>query len=657
MKNIMEFLKNNRRLSFLYGGKTIDAAEFKITQTLEQNTITTIYTHRDGFKLTNIARKIDKFGAYEWVNWLENTSDTPTELITELCDCDCELPMEYEEPKKWCAYLPPSDATTRVYAPSGSEWKYNEFSCDVDEHISNHEPNHLYVDMEKEYTTQTGRSSETLAPFFNINKNNSGYIFAIGWTGKWKCILKRSAESIRIRTKIDDTAFKLYGGEKIRTSSIVIMPYNATFVDSQNLWRKLIKKEFSLIGSQGRDKFGPLCANLWGGMKTSSVMERINKIKENELPFEYIWMDAGWYGENTNPTPDEFEGDWSTHTGEWVVSKKIHPESLTDVSKAIHKAGMKFLLWLEPERVVKTTPIVKEHPEYFLGSDIDDNLLLDLGNPNAWEYCFNTLSEIIEKLNIDCYRQDFNFNPLIFWRKKDWCDRKGITEIKYINGLYKLWDALLEKFPHLIIDNCASGGRRIDIETLRRSIPLWRSDVQCPANYPIYMAQCHNHSFNTWMPYSGTGSGRPYDIYRARSAYGASLATNYTFSERENFADTNEKIAFLKQITHEYLRVRPYFSEDFYPLTEMSNKSDIWCAAQFDRPSAKDGMIQVFRRENSPYPKAVFKLHNIDKNAIYTITDIDTNDSLEISGETLSEIGFEVETEQRSAKIFIYSYK
>ena len=118
---------------------------------------------------------------------------------------------------------------------------------------------------------------------------------------------------------------------------------------------------------------------------------------------------------------------------------------------------------------------------------------------------------MIEKLNIDCYRQDFNFQPLEYWRNNDASDRRGITEIKHINGLYKLLDALLDKFPNLLIDNCASGGRRIDIETLRRSIPLWRSDLMCPANYDIEATQCHNLSYNMWIPYSGTSSGRLYD--------------------------------------------------------------------------------------------------------------------------------------------------
>ena len=81
--------------------------------------------------------------------------------------------------------------------------------------------------------------------------------------------------------------------------------------------------------------------------------------------------------------------------------------------------GMKYILWFEPERVVRGTPITREHPEYLIP---DPNggpfLLLDLGNPDAWQYCFDTLANFIEKLRIDCLRQDFNFEPLPYWRSR-----------------------------------------------------------------------------------------------------------------------------------------------------------------------------------------------------------------------------------------------
>jgi len=653
----MEFLKNNRRFDFLYGGKSFANLDCKITQTQNENILTTVYCFADGLKITNIATKYEN--AYEWVNWLENTSSEPTEIISELYDACVALPLPHEEVPEESAFQPEFDELTTVYAPAGSTWDYDEFTSFPDRKTYNRYRGHIPPGSKHQYATTYGRSSESQAPFFNVHKDGVGYIFAIGWSGQWNCFLERTTDDIIVKSKIEDTHFRLLPGEKIRTSSFVVMPYEGTVIDSQNMWRRLVKKHFSLIGAPGRDACGPLCTSVWGAMKTESVLERIDIIKRNNLPFEYLWMDADWYGVDPKPGPDGRD-DWFAHTGDWRVNPAIHPNGLKDVSEAAHTAGMKFLLWFEPERVRRETPIVAEHPEYFIypKNEMNSDLLLDLGNPDAWAYCFDTLSQAISDIGIDCYRQDFNFLPLSYWRKNDTEDRKGISEIKHITGMYRLWDALLEKFPHLLIDNCASGGKRIDIETSRRSIPLWRTDYNCPGNPVPEGVQSHNLSFNTWMPYSGTGTGQLYDTYRVRGSYGSALVFGLTDNLQEPFGKDPQKIEWLKKQVDEYLKVRPYMSEDFYPLTQVTDRSDTWCAAQFDRPDQGDGIVQVFRREKSPYETAAFCLHNMDENCQYIFTDADDDSEIIISGKDLTANGFSVEIkEKRTAKLYFYKKK
>lgn len=240
------------------------------------------------------------------------------------------------------------------------------------------------------------------------------------------------------------------------------MPYSNGLTDSHNTWLRLVKEEFSLIGKPGRAEDVPFSYMIWGGTETDRVLDRIECIKNNGLPAEYIWIDAGWYGSGTKPSKNEFEGDWGSHTGDWEVSPFIHKNNLKDVSDAVHNAGKKFLLWFEPERIAQTSAFFKKHPEHLLTFKGDkSNALLNLGEQNTWNYCRNMLKEHISELKLDCLRIDFNFSPLPFWRKNDAQDRNGITEIKYINALYRLWDTLLDEFANLIIDNCASGGRRI----------------------------------------------------------------------------------------------------------------------------------------------------------------------------------------------------
>lgn len=654
----MDFLKD-RRFSFKLGGVDAWETEYTCTEQKSGTELTTVYCFKDGLKITNKAKKYSEFGAYEWVNYIENTSNEPTEIISELWDCAVELPMEHEEDRAFTAYLPDSRLATKVYAPKGSNWDDQEFQCDVDCISDNYRVFHLEPNCRnsvKRYSSCGGRSSNGMAPFFNIHKNGAGYIFAIGWSGQWLCEINRSNDTVTFRSKIEDTEFRVMPGESFRTSSVVMLPYKASFEESQNIWRRLVKAEFSQIGNAQRGEYGPFSAMLWGGMRSSSVIERIDKMVENRLPFEYVWMDAGWYGIDTKPTPDEFEGDWWAHNGDWRVSPLVHPNGLKDISKKTHDIGMKLLLWFEPERVVRGTPITAEHPDYLLSDGSPDcyNFLFDLGNSEAWSYLFNELSEAIENLKVDCFRNDFNITPLGYWRNADKAERKGIVEIKYINGLYRLWDSLLEKFPNLIIDDCASGGRRIDIEMLRRSIPLWRSDALCPANYDVEAIQCHSLGFNRWMPYSGTGTGHIYDEYRIRSSYSAALTVAHSFSEKEGYCDTEEHIAFLKKYTNEYLKVRPYFSEDFYALTEYSNKLDVWCAMQFNRPSEQDGLLEVFVRENAPYKTASFRLKGLDTECDYRFTDLDGG-AFTVSGKELSEKGIELTIpEKRKAKLYLY---
>ena len=101
--------------------------------------------------------------------------------------------------------------------------------------------------------------------------------------------------------------------------------------------------------------------------------------------------------------------------------------------------------------------------------------------------------------------------------------------------------------------------------------------------------------------------------------------------------------------------LRPYFCEDFYPITEVTSAADAWTISQFDRPSEKDGILQIFRREKSPCFAAEFELYAIDENAEYTFTDIDNNSEFKISGKDLKENGFRIELkEKRTAKVFIY---
>lgn len=652
----MEIFGNKVLFSFKYNGIPFGDLHKSTSQYEKDGETVSEHILADGLRISSVFIKTGS--AYTWVNWLENTGSSDSGLITELCDCDVPIPFD-EDKRPFSKAFVANGADTVVYSPTGSTWDDMEFCCDVEKISSrNQRFASIYPGESKYYSTTGGRSSQSKLPFFNINRREKGVIFAIGWTGQWFCRLERSVSDIRIATGIEELSFVLHPGEKIRTSSIVIMTYENGIDNAHNEFRKVIRDYYSQIGGK-RAKHAPLSFSMWGGLSSYKMVARINKASEKNLGFEFAWVDAGWYGPSGLPCPNEFEGDWGVHTGDWTINKTYHPDGFREVVKALKDNGLRFILWFEPERVVKNTPITKEHPEFFLSLGDSGNLLLDLGRRDAWEYCFNLLKEKIRELNIGCYRQDFNFDPLEYWRQNDEPNRKGIHEIKHIMGLYRLWDELLREFPGLIIDNCASGGRRIDIETLRRSTPLWRSDYQCPANHDPDIAQNHTLALSRWIPFHGTSIGRTMnDTYHARSCYTTALGNNFLFSEMEDENQVSEQtFDWIRSINEEYKAVRELMEHDFYPLTSTTTDKQSWCAMQFEYPEEGRGVILAFRRSKSPYNSAVFNLGGIKNCKTYTFTDKDSGEKTVINGTTLINDGFNITIDtKRESKLLFYSY-
>ena len=92
------------------------------------------------------------------------------------------------------------------------------------------------------------------------------------------------------------------------------------------------------------------------------------------------------------------------------------------------------------------------------------------GDPAADKWMTDLMARRIQDWQVDIFRMDHNTNPVPFWRDADTPDRQGITEIRQIEGLYAMWDGLLQRFPHLVIDNANWRETGPDIEAMRRTL-------------------------------------------------------------------------------------------------------------------------------------------------------------------------------------------
>jgi len=172
---------------------------------------------------------------------------------------------------------------------------------------------------------------------------------------------------------------------------------------------------------------------------------------------------------------------------------------------------------------------------------------------------------------------------------------------RLLAGLYAYWDSLLARNPGLLIDNCASGGRRIDLETISRSVPLWRTDY---SYYEPNSYLCHTYGLHLFLPCSGTGNNNP-QKYHFRSSMSGAVVMGWELNGSFSVNQAHEAIA-------EFKALRPYFYGDFYPLTECSTSDESWAAFQWDRPEQGDGIVVAFRRPQAARSLITVQLRNLN---------------------------------------------
>ncbi len=586
----------------------------------EQRTLRTI-NWRDpdtGLLLEIEATTFKDFPAVEWVARFTNTSSNNTPILEDIQAMDGVLPIL-------------ASGSPVLHWNTGAVASFDDFA-----------PQRKVLDPGTKFHLEPGggRSSSQVMPFFNVEGADAGIIAAIGWSGEWAADFSADAQlQPSFKAGMARTHLALLPGETIRAPRMCLLFYQGDAVRGQNLWRQFILAHHRPKVA-GKPLVLPVTCGNWGGTRTEVHLDNIEKIIQNHLPIGFYWIDADWFG----------QGGWPGNTGNWEVKKDLYPNGFKPISDALRKSGRELMLWFEPERVYKGTTWQKEHPEWLLGNG-GDNYLFNLANPAARKFLTDFISARVDEFGLGCYRQDFNIDPLTFWQAADAPDRQGSTEIHYIEGLYAFWDELLARHPNLVIDNCASGGRRLDLETLGRATPFWRTDA--PRD-PI-AHQCHGYGLLSWVPLNAGSQDHASDDYDFRSSMSSSLCLNWwiTGDAPAERIPSDFPFAWAKKTLEQYLQFRDLFYGDYYPLMSYSQSADPWAAYQLDKSDGSRGLVVALRRPQSPYVSANFPLHGLTEDATYRLTNLDTNQKQTVRGQQLLKEGVPVEIANRPGSALI----
>ena len=390
--------------SFVYGG--VSSTELlktwtRAVETKEEGQRVAHTVHwldpKTALRVTATVTAFKRYAAVEWLLHFENTGTQDTPILENVQAIDAEVRTGFVRKPVVLHQLAGDVCGERSFLP-------------LDSTVEPGQPVAL--------APVGGRPSNGAFPFFNLQYGNEGLITAVGWSGQWAARLERSATGpTRLQAGMEQTHTKLLPGEGIRSPRIVVLPWQGDRLAAHNRFRRLLLFEYAPkiegrplrlpVASQCFDRYS------WNRPEWSTEAGQIRAVQAtHDLGCDTHWFDAAW-----------FEGGFPDGVGNWFCKPKSFPNGLKPVSDECHRLGLKFLLWFEPERVAAGTQIARDHPEFVLGGT--NGGLFKLDDPAARRWLTDLLSTRITEFGLDVYRNDFNLDPLDYWRRNDTPDLKG----------------------------------------------------------------------------------------------------------------------------------------------------------------------------------------------------------------------------------------
>ncbi len=624
--------------SFKYNGEKVtgfgegfDKISAEKTETDDGAEYAVKFLHKDsGAVFTVKAKAYCGYDAYEWTVYISNETNGNTGVFSDINAIDAVFTGEKPTLKG-------------INGDLGD--MYEPYKTDLSKRVVSR-------------SSTSGRPTHGVFPYFNLEYGDGGVFIAVGWPGCWRADFN-GKDGMNTSVTAGQYEFSAYlmPGETVRTPLSVFLCYEGRDeAANMNLWRRWFI-ECNMRKDTKGEPIRP--ATGWGsvvqGMTTHALTRTANSYLRHGIKLDYLWLDAGWY-----VNADGSACGWP-ETGTWKVNTEAFPDKFAEVSQLMHGNGGKTLLWFEPEVVrcnkdkyLKANPDFK--PEWFLGTAAKgswlEGQLVDLGNEELRAWLYSKITTALDEGGIDMYRQDFNVDPAEVWRSRDGDGREGVTENKYVTGYLSLWDAILEKYPDMTIDSCASGGGRNDLETMRRAVPLHISDFWDGRAGGYDERQTVLLSLSQWFPYFKlqVNAGEEITEYRFRSCMAPWINVNVpTISKSTPWDLVTKEI-------DEWKKLSELFYSDFYPLTKVSKKNTVWRAWEYYDENTDKGAVLVFRAEKNKNAQQTLKLH-VKEDATYTVRDCDGKINAVMSGKQLAEgLSVTLDTPASSALIFIERY-
>ena len=327
-----------------------------------------------------------------------------------------------------------------------------------------------------------GSRSPQQAPFLALVRKDTNedsgeaYGFNLVYSGNFTAQVQVDPyKNTRVSMGINpfDFSWLLEINESFQTPEVVMVYSQNGIGEMSRIYHKLYSQ--NLCRGDFKNKARPILINNWEATYFDFDEKKIKSIAKEgiELGIELFVLDDGWFGKRD---------DDNSSLGDWVVDERKLPNGLEKLANTITSTGMEFGIWFEPEMVSVNSDLYRQHPDWCihvpnrpctLGRN---QLVLDLSRDDVCDYIVKSVSNILSNASITYVKWDMNRNITDVGSELLPYERQEETSHRYILGLYKVLDYLVDRFPKVLFESCSSGGGRFDAGMLYYMPQTWTSD-------------------------------------------------------------------------------------------------------------------------------------------------------------------------------------